>query len=134
MNWRLLSQSEIERLLLGKAQSWEPSSDLPICTVIDPLLAIEKAKKSPEKYDASEFCKQWQELSNQITVLDLDADCLNRALFDRSDMDAPQSLWPEAIAIPQPHRRVRRLVLRANYADPTLYNQMESLYSEEQNR
>jgi hypothetical protein len=130
MIWTLLSEHAVSQLLQGNEPNWDLLDEVPICTAIEPLLAIERAKKDPSA-ESSEYCEKWASLSEIVTLLPLDSACLSEALFDRSDENQIRVLWRDSVSVSQPHRRVQRLILRYNYADPTFYAEMEEYYGGE---
>ena len=137
MRTRLLSRDDVE-FLAQHAQALEQEEALPMCTVVEPLLVADSVLKDRARLDWRTFRSGWQKVidSRRLYVAPLDIDCLNRALFERSDTYVVTGLWSrvQEQALPPDHT-VRRLILRPSeqtWWDDELYAEMESWYGEEQ--
>lgn len=138
MRIRLLSYADVERMV-QHPQTLEQEDSLLLCTVMEPLLVADSVLKGRARLDWPTFRDAWQTVigSRQLYVAPLDADCLNRALFERSDTYVVTGLWSEVEAqnLP-PDRIVRRLILRSSeqiWWGDELYAEMEAWYEEELN-
>lgn len=135
---RLLSHTDIE-LLVERPQALEHTLEqdvLPLCTVVEPLLVADSALKGRGRLDWFTFRDGWQAVidTRRLYVAPLDVDCLNRALFERSDEYIVTGLWPR-VREHTPDRSVRRLILRPSeqtWWGDELYAEMESWHGEEQ--
>lgn len=136
MQTKLLSPTDIEHLV-QHPHMLEQEESLPLCTVMEPLLAADSVLKGRARLDWLTFQDGWQAMigSGRLHVAPLDADCLDRALFERSDAYVVTDLWPGVQGRNlSPDRTVRRLILRPSeqtWWDDELYAEMEAWYEEE---
>ncbi len=137
MKIRLFSHADVERIV-QHPQAIEQEESLSLCTVMEPLLVADSVLKGRARLDWLTFRDGWQAVigSGWLYVAPLDADCLNRALFERSDTYIVTGLWPEVRGrnLP-PDRIVRRLILRPSeqtWWGDELYTEMEAWYEEGQ--
>ncbi len=131
---RLLSSADVERLV-KRPEMFEQESKLLLCTVVEPLLLADLALKSRGRLDWRAFQDGWQAVidAGWLYIAPLDADCLNRALFEYSDDYTVTGLWPKAQE-GTPDCSVHRLIMRPSeqsWWEDELYSEMEFWYGEE---
>ncbi|GAB4547148.1 MAG: hypothetical protein Kow0063_41770 [Anaerolineae bacterium] len=136
MRIRLLSHADVERLVRNP-RAFGQEEPLLFCTVMELIQIADAAVKRRSNLDWSGFLNGWQTITEQkrLYVAPLDIDCLNRAIFERSDSHIVTGLWPAVCeqTLP-PDRAVRRLILRPSeqsWWGDELYTEMEAWYGEE---
>jgi len=135
MRTRLLSHADVERLVQN-SKVYERAGALLLCTVMEPLQVAASIVKRRRRLDWARFLNGWQTVTEMgcLYIAPLDVDCLNRALFARSDSHVVTGLWPAVCGqrLP-PDQAVRRLTLRPSeqtWWEDELYAEMEAWYGE----
>lgn len=136
---RLLSRSEIEGIA-ERPDQCQSYGALLLCTIMEPIELTDHAKKGRWHLDQVRFLAVWRTLvlEGAVIVAGLDANCLIRSLFDRSEDDLVIGLWSGAVAEGLTSdellgRIVRRLILRPseqNWWEPDLFGEMENWYGD----
>jgi hypothetical protein len=136
MRTRLLSHSDLERFAQEPAAINDEQSPL-LCTIMEPVQVADAVIKCRLHLNWTEFLTGWRRImeGGRLSVIPLDGDCLNRALFERSDSHVVTGLWVGACdRMVAPDRTIRRLILRPsgqNWWEDDLYDEMEAWYGEE---
>lgn len=136
----LLPVSEVERLVRHSG-NLSQQEGLLLCTIMEPIEVIDSAKKGRIRLTREDFLKGWNVMMQQppLTIVPLDAECLARSLFERTDEQMVVGLWSgvEATGLTADGligRIVRRLILRpceANWWESCLFDEMESWYADD---
>ena len=129
----LLSRSDVERIIKGSYGQWQDDTLL-LCTIVEPLQIAEQVRKGRTRMRRPDFLNGWKTARKTPTldVAPLDADCLERALFERTDTYIAVGLWSGVGSHALPiERTMRRLILRPSeqtWWDDELYDEMETWY------
>ena len=131
MDTKLLSRTDVRRLVEGRAAHGD-SFSMMLCTVLEPIQLADHVQKGTENLTWPEFFAGFMALmeTGNLYVAPLDMDCLNRALFDRSDTSNVIGLWNEVCSADiTPVHTAHRLILRPsaeNFWADDLYAEMEA--------
>jgi len=129
----LLSRSDVERVITdsyGRRQG----NTLLLCTIVESLQIAEQVRKGRSRMHWRAFLRGWESSREtpNLYVAPLDADCLERALFERADMYTVVGLWSGIGSRTLPiERTMRRLILRPSeqtWWGDELYDEMETWY------
>ena len=137
MQTKLLSLADVEHFIRS-VESLDEESML-LCTVMEPLQLAESVAKGKVQLIWPRFLNGLRQAvqQKQFYIAPLDIDCLNRAMFDRSETYNVTGLWADICsATMSPLRTVHRLILRPSeetWWEDELYAEMESWHEEEDN-
>lgn len=129
----LLSRSDVERVITD-SYGRQQEDTLLLCTIVEPLQIAEQVRKGRARMHWRDFLREWKAAreSLDLNVAPLDADCLERALFERADTYIAVGLWSGIGSHILPiERTMNRLILRPSeqtWWGDELYDEMETWY------